>query len=102
MIGPSRFTPALLDYLQSKDIRATFFIVGSRVKEFPEIVQRIYREGHQIGIHTWSHRALTTQTNEQAISEIEWTAQAIEQVIGTRPLYIRPPFGDYGIFMNNV
>jgi peptidoglycan/xylan/chitin deacetylase (PgdA/CDA1 family) len=82
--------------LASKDIRVTFFVVGSRVKEYPQILLRIFQEGHQIGIHTWSHRALTTQTTETIVSELEYSALALEQITGTRPIYVRPPFGDYG------
>lgn len=92
--GPSPYTPALLDYLQSKDIRATFFTVGSRVKQYPSTLLRAFQEGHQIGVHTWSHRALTTLSTPQVVAELHTTVMAIEQVIGTKPLYMRPPFGD--------
>ncbi|KAI8897593.1 hypothetical protein BC833DRAFT_509743, partial [Globomyces pollinis-pini] len=92
--GPSRFTPDLLDYLLEHNIKATFFCIGSRVVEFGPTVLRAFQEGHQIGVHTWSHRALTTLTNDQIIAELEYTAMAITQVIGTRPIWIRPPFGD--------
>lgn len=101
--GPSPYTPRLLDYLATKGIKATFFLVGSRVKQFPEMALRIFREGHEIGyfllisVHTWSHRALTTLTTDQVIAELEYTSRAIEQVIGTRPLVMRPPFGDFGM-----
>ncbi|KAH9244493.1 hypothetical protein BASA81_018093 [Batrachochytrium salamandrivorans] len=44
--------------------------------------------------HTWSHRLLTTQTNEQIVAEFEWTIRIIQQVTGARPAYARPPFGD--------
>ena len=46
-------------------------------------------------MHSWSHRALTTLTNEEIIAEFEYTAIAIEKVINARPKYYRPPFGDY-------
>lgn len=48
-------------------------------------------------VHTWSHRALTTLSTEQIVAELQHTILAIEQVIGTRPTYMRPPFGDIGI-----
>jgi hypothetical protein len=96
ILGPSPYTPALLDYLQTKDIRATFFIVGSRAKQYPATLLRSFQEGHQIAVHTWSHRALTTLSTEQVVAELHTTIRAIEQIIGTRPLYMRPPFGDIG------
>jgi len=51
---PSRRT--LLDYLDEKDVSATFFVVGSRVIERPNIVIEEYMKGHEISVHTWSHR----------------------------------------------
>jgi hypothetical protein len=54
----------------------------------------IQQLGHQIGVHTWSHTALTTQSNEEIIAEIKWTEFAIKQAIGVTPKYMRPPYGD--------
>lgn len=52
--GPTRFTPHILDWLQEKKLKATFFVVGGQVVKAPEVLTRIYSEGHEIGIHTWS------------------------------------------------
>ncbi|CAG8501100.1 6403_t:CDS:2 [Dentiscutata heterogama] len=93
--GPSPYTPALLDFLDAHNIKATFFVVGSRVVENPDILQRAYKSGHQIGVHTWSHPSLTTQSTEQVIAELQWTADVIKAAIGVTPKYMRPPFGDY-------
>ncbi|CAG8709623.1 17314_t:CDS:2, partial [Dentiscutata erythropus] len=93
--GPSPYTPALLDYLDAHNIKVTFFVVGSRVVENPDTLIRAYKSGHQIGVHTWSHPSLTTQSNEQVISELQWTAAAIKAAIGVTPKYMRPPYGDY-------
>ncbi|CAG8638080.1 10508_t:CDS:2, partial [Racocetra fulgida] len=73
----------------------TFFVVGSRVYERPDILRKAFKAGHQIGIHTWSHHALTSQSDETIISELQWTAAAIKEAINVTPRYIRPPFGDY-------
>ncbi|CAG8775749.1 19926_t:CDS:2 [Dentiscutata erythropus] len=93
--GPSQYTVSLLDFLDSKKIKATFFIIGSQVVQYPEILQRIANDGHQIGVHTWSHPYLTSQTTEQVISELQWTAEIIKNVTGVTPKYMRPPYGDY-------
>jgi len=93
--GPSPFTPAILDYLKAKNAKATFFVVGSRVSEYPEITKRASDEGHEIGIHTWSHTQLTTLTNEIVIAELQWTAKAIEEATGKKPKLVRPPQGDH-------
>jgi hypothetical protein len=92
--GPSVNTLLLLDWLQERNIKASFFVVGSQVVTNPQIVRRIFDEGHHIGVHTWSHRALSSLSNEQIISEIEWSIRAVERVIGVRPVYYRPPYGD--------
>ena len=61
--GPSPYTPVLLDYLNEVNLKTTFFVVGSRVLSRPEMLQAEHASGHQISVHTWSHRPLTTLTN---------------------------------------
>jgi peptidoglycan/xylan/chitin deacetylase (PgdA/CDA1 family) len=92
--GPSTSTIRLLDYLRERNIKASFFVVGSQVVGNPQLVRRMFEEGHHVGVHTWSHRALSSLSNEQIISELEWSVRAVEQVIGIRPTYYRPPYGD--------
>ncbi|CAG8562198.1 8705_t:CDS:2, partial [Paraglomus occultum] len=92
--GPSIYTPALLDYLKLNNIKATFFVIGSRVLERPDVLRRTIAEGHQLGIHTWSHPYLTTLTNNQIIAELKWTETIIKTVAGVTPIYMRPPYGD--------
>lgn len=78
----------------SKNQKATLFVVGSRVISRPEILQRAFKEGHQIAIHTWSHSVMTSLTNDQIVAELKWTEKAIFDAIGVTPLYWRPPYGD--------
>ncbi|KAJ3263779.1 chitin deacetylase, partial [Borealophlyctis nickersoniae] len=92
--GPSPATDTLLTTLAQTSTHATFFIVGSRAIAYPDTLNRTFQAGHTLGIHTWSHTLLTSQTNEQIVAEIMWTAWAIYLVTGTVPLYVRPPFGD--------
>lgn len=92
--GPSPYTPKLVNYLHEKDLRGTFFVVGSRVISRPEMLQTEYMLGHEISIHTWSHSPLTTLTNEEIVAELAWTRQAIKDVIGVSPRTMRPPYGD--------
>jgi hypothetical protein len=51
-------------------------------------------QGNQISVHTWSHSALTTQSNEQIIAELGWTKKIIKDVLGVTPTTMRPPYGD--------
>ena len=92
--GPAPYTPDLLDYLQSENLTATFYTVGSRVLSYPGLLQREYLAGHDIAVHTWAHPYLTTLTNEQIIAELGWTKKVIYDVLGVTPLYMRPPYGD--------
>ncbi|MDF2535630.1 MAG: putative polysaccharide deacetylase [Bacillales bacterium] len=54
--GPSPITVKVLDELKSHGIKATFFVVGTQVKMYPEILRRIVSEGHAVGIHTDTHK----------------------------------------------
>ncbi|SAM01288.1 hypothetical protein [Absidia glauca] len=92
--GPSPFSAKLYDYLKENNIKATFFVIGGQVIQYPDLLKRLYNEGHEIGVHTWSHQLLTSQTNEQIIAELKWTELAVKQVIGVSPKLMRPPYGD--------
>ena len=91
--GPSVCTPALLDGLKERNVKATFFLVGENVETYPDIVKRIYEEGHLIGNHTYHHVEITKLSDEEAMYEINKTDELIEAITGQRVQYIRPPFG---------
>ncbi len=72
--GPdTTYTPALLDVLKEKGVRATFFLIGKRVEENPQIAKRIAEEGHLVGNHTYSHANLDTASPrlQQELSKAE-------------------------------
>ncbi|KAF9218974.1 glycoside hydrolase/deacetylase [Gyrodon lividus] len=92
--GPGFYSEELLDYLSSKNLTSTFFVVGSRVVERPQVLVEEYMAGHEIAVHTWSHRPLTMLTTEQVVAELGYTRKAIKQVLGVTPTLMRPPFGD--------
>jgi len=92
--GPSPYTPVLLDYLNEVNLKTTFFVVGSRVLSRPEMLQAEHAAGHQISVHTWSHKPLTTLTNEEIVAELGWTMKVIKDTIGVTPNTFRPPYGD--------
>jgi len=92
--GPTESTPKLLTYLNSQNLKATFFMVGSRVIGHPEFAQYQHLTGHELSVHTWSHPSLTNLTNEQIVAELGWTRKAIHDVTGVTPLTMRPPTGD--------
>ena len=94
--GPHpKYTPKLLDILNEQDVLATFFVVGSQIELYPDIVSRAFSEGHQIGNHTYNHIDLRSATEQQLQEEITETANQIEAIIGKKPNIMRPPFGSY-------
>ena len=86
-------TNRLLDYLKERNVPATFYMVGSLVQSYPEVVKRAYQEGHEIGNHTWNHPDLTKIPLEKVFLEIDSTNNIIENTIGQKPATLRPPFG---------
>lgn len=92
--GPSqKLTPKLLDLLAARHIKATFFVLGQNVAEFPEITARAAKEGHEIASHSWSHPELTRMSDEAVRSQLKRTDDAIKDAIGKRPTLMRPPYG---------
>jgi peptidoglycan/xylan/chitin deacetylase (PgdA/CDA1 family) len=89
--GPSRWTPLVLDLLREHQARATFFLIGTRVREHPDLVKRIVAEGHELGSHTLTHPRLTEIPPDEVRAEIEGGIDAVEEVLGERPKLFRAP-----------
>ncbi|KAI8339582.1 hypothetical protein BC941DRAFT_420891 [Chlamydoabsidia padenii] len=92
--GPTAFSGKLYDFLDTTQQKSTLFMIGGQVVAFPDLVTRAYKSGHELAMHTWSHSYLTTETNEQIVAELMWTATAIKEVTGVTPRFYRPPYGD--------
>jgi peptidoglycan/xylan/chitin deacetylase (PgdA/CDA1 family) len=92
--GPNAIaTPQVLDVLARQQVRATFFVVGVHVPGNDEIVRREFREGHEIGNHSWNHPDLSKLSPEDAQTQIEMTQRVISQTGVPTPKILRPPFG---------
>jgi peptidoglycan/xylan/chitin deacetylase (PgdA/CDA1 family) len=92
--GPNpKWTPRLLDVLAGHDVKATFFMLGSRAQGEPGLVRRIAAEGHLIGNHSWSHLNLALTAAGRVREELARTSDVLEQIAGERVRYFRPPFG---------
>jgi len=87
-------TPALLDILAARNIRATFYLVGNRVPLYPEIVRRMINEGHEVGNHSNTHTNLTTLSDEDVILELASCRDAIVAAATIAPATMRPPGGN--------
>ena len=93
--GPSgRFTRRLLDGLEERNTKATFLLCGYRIKDYSKEAKRIAAEGHEIGIHGYSHDPMDIMTREEARQEILDTAALLPE--GVRPTFLRPPGGQVG------
>ncbi|MGA2569320.1 MAG: polysaccharide deacetylase family protein [Terracidiphilus sp.] len=92
--GPNAtWTPKLLEVLAEHEVRATFFLLGSRAAAEPELVRRIGAAGHLIGNHSWSHRSLARSSRARIGEELERTQQTLESITGAPVKFLRPPFG---------
>lgn len=99
--GPSpKLTPALLDILKARGIRATFYVVGQNAAAHPEILQRMVAEGHEVANHSWNHPALTKLGAAGVESQITRTNAAIKAAIGRNPTTMRPPYGATNAALN--
>ena len=86
-------TTQLLDILKQRNIKATFFMIGTNVVAHPEIARRVLAEGHEIGNHTWTHPQLSKLSNQQVTEELTKTQEAIKNACGFAPTLMRPPYG---------
>lgn len=92
--GPNpETTRIILDTLKKYNAKATFFMLGSRVSFYPEIVKEMKDEGHELGNHTWNHPDLTKSSSKKIALEINNTNDAIEKASGSKPTVFRPPYG---------
>ena len=90
--GPSgRFTRRLLAELKQRDVKATFFLCGYRIVQYPKLTEQIWQEGHEIGIHGYSHDSMKAMCARQVAAEVEKTQQLLPA--DCQPLFLRPPGG---------
>ena len=92
--GPNCTHNEFYDFLQKNKLRASLMYIGSNVVDWPYQAQRGLADGHDICVHTWSHKYMTTLSDEQVFAELYYTIKAIKGVIGVTPRCWRPPFGD--------
>lgn len=94
--GPHEtWTPLLLDGLEERGVKATFFLMGENIAGKEESVKRMSRQGHLIGNHSFKHVQLTKAGMDEVCASFEKTGDIIEELTGSRPLYVRPPYGDW-------
>lgn len=88
-------TIPILNVLKEHDSVATFFVLGNRVPRNKDILQRMIKEGNEIGNHSYNHKQLTTLSSSELKDQIDRTQNAIMEVVGSRPKIMRPTYGSY-------
>ncbi len=91
--GPDpEWTPKILDILKRYNVKGTFFMIGEIAEDNIGVMQRVYREGHEIGNHTWTHPDISEISNRQVDLELNLTERLFASELGVQPLYFRPPY----------
>jgi cellulose synthase/poly-beta-1,6-N-acetylglucosamine synthase-like glycosyltransferase/peptidoglycan/xylan/chitin deacetylase (PgdA/CDA1 family)/spore germination protein YaaH len=91
--GPDpEWTPKILDILKKKNVKGTFMVIGSDAAENVGILKRIYREGHELGNHTWTHPNIADISQQHLDLEVKLTGRLFASKLGVQPLYFRPPY----------
>lgn len=88
-------TPQVLDTLKARGVKATFFVIGSKVADQAALVRREITDGHQVGNHTWDHPYLTQLTASEQTAELQMASAAIVAAGAPQPTLWRPPYEDW-------
>ncbi|GFH68940.1 MULTISPECIES: polysaccharide deacetylase family protein [Streptomyces diastaticus group] len=86
-------TPHFLRVLDTLSVRATFFVLGSRLERHPELGRRMAAAGHELAVHGWEHDRPWLPRPGRDAAELARSVAAVQRVTGTRPLWYRPPYG---------
>lgn len=89
------YTEQLLDGLKERNVPASFFVTGEHAQLHPDIIERIVKEGHLIGNHTYSHIQLSSRNREKFKEELMKTNEIITSITGEEVLFVRPPYGTW-------
>jgi len=91
--GPDpEWTPKILDILKRYGVHATFLMIGEVAEDNVGVMKRVYREGHEIGNHTFTHPDISDISNAQVDLQLNLTERLFASKLGVQPLYFRPPY----------
>lgn len=100
--GPGEHTVRLLDAFKEYDARATFFVLGNKVKDNSALIQRMIDEGHEVANHSYDHQNFNTLSDAEVLSQIRRTNSAIAAVTDEKPTLLRPPYGEFPQHITNL
>ncbi|MGX9135633.1 polysaccharide deacetylase family protein [Rummeliibacillus sp. JY-2-4R] len=97
--GPNaKYTPELLNLLKKYNVKATFFVVGSHIKNNSDIIKRMAEDGHTIGIHHYEHVSSWIMSPFRVKNQLEMTDKIITDLTGEKVSFYRPPWGHFNLF----
>ena len=93
--GPNHNTNQILTILNKYQVKATFFVLGTKAEANPNILKKLFQSGMEIGNHTYSHKLLTNKSDDYIKEEITKTNELIHNITGTYPTLVRPSYGSF-------
>ena len=93
--GPAnQYTPEILQVLNEHGVKAAFFCIGKRIGENEKLFQRLHKEGHLIGNHSYSHHVwFDLFSSKKMLEDLKMMDVEMERVTGLQPKLFRPPYG---------
>jgi len=91
--GPSKYTAEILKVLKENNSVATFFVLGSEVNKYKDVLNQVIAEGNEIGNHSYNHKNLKTITDEELYKQVQGTDDLVYIASGYTPKVMRPPYG---------
>ncbi|MFD7877833.1 polysaccharide deacetylase family protein, partial [Streptomyces sp. NPDC059766] len=100
--GPDpKWTPKVLDILKKHHAHAVFFVTGTMASRYPDLVQRMVDEGHEVGLHTFNHPDLSYQSKSRIDWELSQNQLALAGAAGIRSSLFRPPYSSFADAMDD-
>ncbi len=96
------FTPKILEILERYGIRATFFVIGQNIENYPDAAKLLFASNCEIGNHTYSHKNISKMSESELVCEMERTECAIKNLCNREVTLFRPPEGSCGRYLENV
>ena len=93
--GPGAYTDRLLDILDRYDAKATFFMLGLQIEEYPELLTKMQQLGCELGSHSYNHPDLATLSAEEVANQFQMTDDLMLQACGQTAKIARPPYGSW-------
>jgi peptidoglycan/xylan/chitin deacetylase (PgdA/CDA1 family) len=94
--GPSPgVTDRVLEELAKRNLRATFFMIGSKVAAYKSLAKEVFDAGHELANHTYTHPKLSSLSSERVTQELQKTQDILAEITGRVPNWFRPPYGAF-------